>query len=214
MLGTIISGRLGDEFAVRSLCTTTQETTASTPTATESNEELEKVKSPNSSAEKPDALYEYEAPFWKPLKRVKLLSVSSLVATFTSVPVMLLMQSGTGFSGRIGAVMTVGFFSLFTTSMLHWFSSPYVCFLRHRKGSDQVEVETCSLLAQKKIRTFKLDQMELPDGSLRPLVTFEVEGTPFYIDEKHFSYQDVLDHIPVAEMENEQGTPGEGEAGQ
>mmetsp|Transcript_15033 Transcript_15033/g.29085 ORF Transcript_15033/g.29085 Transcript_15033/m.29085 type:complete len:281 (+) Transcript_15033:50-892(+) len=143
-------------------------------------------------------VYEYEAPFWKPLKRVKILSVSSLVATFTSLPVMLYIQGSTQFSGRIGAVMTVGLFSLFTTSMLHWFSSPYICFLRHEKGSDRVEVETCTLLGTKRVTNFKFEDMLAPDGSLRPLITFELaDGTPFYIDEKHISYEAFLRHLPT-----------------
>ena len=69
----------------------------------------------------------YVGPFGGALKRVKILSVSSLVATTSSLPVMVYLQGSAQFSGRIGAVMTVGFFSLFTTSMLHWFSSPYIC---------------------------------------------------------------------------------------
>ena len=167
---------------------------------------------PQSQEDAVGEMYEYEAPFWKPLKRVKLLSISSLFATMTSVPIMFALQNSAAFSGRIGAVMTVGVFSLFTTGMLHWFSSPYVCFLRHRKGSDAVEVETCSFVASKKIRNFTFAQMETPDGSLRPLVTFAVKGTPFYIDEKHFQYQEVLKHIPKSEEEIETEAESEAEA--
>ena len=129
----------------------------------------------------------YVGPFGGALKRVKILSVSSLVATTSSLPVMVYMQGSAQFSGRIGAVMTVGFFSLFTTSMLHWFSSPYICRLTTFQGKEEVEVETCSLLGRKKHRKFALGDVRAPEGSLRPLITFEVDGQPFYVDEKHLT---------------------------
>jgi len=168
----------------------------------------ETTRTENESLDAP--LYEYVAPFGAALKRVKILSVGSLIATFSSLPVMVYLQGGQ-FSGRIGAVMTVGFFSLFTTGMLHWFSSPYICFLRHRKGSEEVEVETCSMVATKKVRRFKFDQMEAPDGSLRPLISFEVEGQPFYVDDKHLTYQPFLERIP-ADPDLEQAAGEEGES--
>ncbi|QDZ18035.1 hypothetical protein HOP50_01g05410 [Chloropicon primus] len=157
-------------------------------------------------------VYEYVAPFGGALKRVKILSVCSLCATFTSLPVMLYLQGGFQLSGRIGAVMTVGFFSLFTTGMLHWFSSPYICAFRHGEGSEAVEVETCTLLGQKRIRKFKFEEMEAPEGSLRPLITFEVgeDRQPFYIDERNLSYEPFLERIPA---EAESGVGEEGSTG-
>lgn len=160
--------------------------------------------------------YVYDAPFWRPLKRVKILSVMSLAATTTSIPVMLALDGmdpalqTAASTGRIGIVATVGLFGLLTTSMLHLFSSPYVG--RLRLAGDQIKVETCTLIGTTRHASFVLDDIgQDPPSSFHPLATFEAKGRTYYLDEKDTNLSDTIlsrlpkdEHAQMAEDESQQ----------
>ena len=118
---------------------------------------------------------------------------------------MLSLESSAAQTGKVGMIAAVGFFGLFTTSLLHWFSSPYVCSLRRRKGTCQVEVETCTLVGTAKRHVFDLKDIQSPE-SLRPLITFEALGSPFYLDKNQIEDEEFLRHLP-----SDEGIEGEGE---
>ena len=185
------------------------------------NSGVDETQKPSSSLNTTESseVYNYESPFWKPLRRVKvkfkfnqffktvlnfiqqIMSIASLAATMTSAPVLLYMDNSASFSSRIGMVMTVGVFSLFTTSMLHWFASPYICFLRHDIKSASIEVQNVNLYGAMKRHTFNVEDIKVSE-SMRPLVTFEAKNKPLYLDVKHFKGEIILKRLEDIEEES------------
>jgi hypothetical protein len=131
--------------------------------------------------EEPESARVYEGALAVTVRRVKLLSLSSLVATVAGAPLLVHLSSPD--SVTVGAkfliTATLVTFGVFTTALLSWFASPYV--IRLEINGDTVTATTLNLLAKQTTRTFRIAEMG-EARTMRPLATFEAQGQVFFID--------------------------------
>jgi len=138
-----------------------------------------------------------------------MLSLASLGITAFGAPVLVALQDGAALSigAKAGIASTLIGFGTFTTGMLHWFASPYVRHLRYDRATKMVSVETLNFLAQKRLSTFHISEVE-PTESLSPVSTFQAKGCTYYIDPNFFEDKQLL-----AELSPSKETEGTEEGG-
>lgn len=119
----------------------------------------------------------YEGPFAKTVTNLKRLSIASCAATTLLSPLLVALayDDGSTVATKAAVAATVCSFGLFTTGMLHWFTSPYVLRLVHVPGSDQVELETKTILGGTVKTTVHMPGDIKPANTMQPLSTFEVQ---------------------------------------
>ncbi|EIE26861.1 hypothetical protein COCSUDRAFT_59369 [Coccomyxa subellipsoidea C-169] len=107
-------------------------------------------------------------------------------------PVMLVFDtSATSLGAKASIAVTLCSFGIFTTGLLHWFTSPYVRQLVFDKKSNTMEIETLSVFARPQITRAHLAEISYPD-TIRPQVTFAVNGKFFYLDDNTFPDKELL----------------------
>jgi len=131
----------------------------------------------------------YEAPLWRTLRRVKMLSCTSLALTATSAPVLAWMESAAEASaaGRAGLAASMAVFGALTTSMLHLFSHPYVVKLRLEPpdatgGSARANVVRLSPLGLQYTTEVDLADVEPAGDALHPLSSCRAGDSVFFVD--------------------------------
>ena len=131
----------------------------------------------------------YEAPLWRTLRRVKMLSCTSLALTATSTPVLAWMESATEASaaGRAGLAASMAVFGALTTSMLHLFSHPYVVKLRLEPpdatgGGARAYVVRLSPLGLQYTTELDVADVEPAGDALHPLSSCRVGDSVFFVD--------------------------------
>lgn len=138
----------------------------------------------------------YVGPFSSTLRAVKLLSLSTCLLSLTVGPLMTFFSIEPGVNvfikGTIASLMVL--FSASTTVGLHWFTSPYIHKLVWIPGSKEVEVKMLSWMATNLQKTFKLSEVRHAE-TLRPLVTFEAEGSFYFVDKDHFPDTELLEKL-------------------
>lgn len=154
-----------------------------------STEEKEK-----STTAKPWDQLLYEGPLSRPVRVMKVVSITTSILTLTGMPALLLLKSGGAFPpvGQLALCGTVMIFSLGTTSLFYYLFRPYVARIwmnpsvdpeQQDKDSEEVmKVETFSLLSRRKTHLVKVSDI-LTDGpkSFHPMMSFQTKDHPFFI---------------------------------
>ena len=119
----------------------------------------------------------YRGPLGRPIRAVKVFSVSSAVITAIGSPALALLASehlpiGAGVAMATGAVSI----SLFTTSLLYWFTKPYVVSLGiDPKDQDLLHITTLSLLGRPAKSIVHVD--DVSKELKRPFASFHVPSS-------------------------------------
>ena len=157
----------------------------------------------------------YEAPLWRTLRRVKVLSCTSLALTAGSAPVLAWMESAAEASvaGRAGLAASMAVFGALTTSMLHLFSHPYVVKLklggRDAKGGERASLVRLSPLGLQYTTEVDVAEVEPAGDAMHPLSSCRVGDTAFFVDRDHAEGR-----IADVFAPEEAAPPGPGEPGQ
>lgn len=162
----------------------------------------------------------YEGPFAKTVTNLKRLSIASCAATTLLSPLLVAMayDDGSTIATKAAVAATVCSFGLFTTGMLHWFTSPYVLKLVHVPGSDVVSLETKTILGGTVTTTVRMPHDIKPADTIQPLSTFKVrawtqvmqptvaqaKGRVFYLDADNFADKALLQRLTPEEPGNTQ----------
>lgn len=161
----------------------------------------------------------YEGPFAKTVTNLKRLSIASCAATTLLSPLLVAMayDDGSTIATKAAVAATVCSFGLVTTGMLHWFTSPYVLRLVHVPGSDEVVLETKTVLGGTQTTTVRMPLDIKPANTIKPLSTFEVcggtngmqtvlsttviqaKGRVFYLDADNFADKVLLQRLTPEE---------------
>jgi hypothetical protein len=142
----------------------------------------------------------YTGPLALTLKRVKLLSLASLVVTTLGAPTLVHLSSPESVSeaAKLALSGTVIAFGCFTTGLLSFFSSPYV--LRLALAADGAcTVTTLNLLAKPTTVVLHVSEFREPQ-TVRPLATFTARGKVFFLD-GHVANEELLAALGLKKTE-------------
>ena len=134
----------------------------------------------------------YEGPISRPVKLVKMLSLTTAVATFIASPLMIFFGKHGG-SLSVKVVLVALFCSVGggSTALLHWLTKPYVHRMYFDPERKRFAVETLSLFAVRKRTEFSADDILVyPDD--RAFSTFEANGVRYFIHKELVEAQQVL----------------------
>mmetsp|Transcript_29374 Transcript_29374/g.69837 ORF Transcript_29374/g.69837 Transcript_29374/m.69837 type:complete len:396 (-) Transcript_29374:230-1417(-) len=128
-----------------------------------------------------EAGYEYQGAFAIGVKRVKMLSLASLLFTSLGGPLLVIGEANPS-PMQYGMCVAIIFFGVSTTGLLHLITSPYVVALR-RLADKSFEAET-PLLSGGTATTRFLPEHVQPSGA--PFATFTAKGRKFFIHKELF----------------------------
>lgn len=133
------------------------------------------------TGEEPESARVYEGGLSVTVRRVKLLSLSSLAATVVGAPLLVHLSSPEAVTvgAKVMITGTLVFFGVFTTALLQWFASPYI--IRLELDGQQVSATTFNVLARPHTKVFTIADMQ-EAKTMRPLATFQAHGKVYYID--------------------------------
>jgi hypothetical protein len=137
--------------------------------------------SSSDTGEEPESARVYEGGLAVTVRRVKLLSLSSLAATVVGAPLLVHLSSPEAVTvgAKVMITGTLMFFGVFTTALLQWFASPYI--IRLELDGQQVSATTFNVLARPHTKVFTIADMQ-EAKTMRPLATFQAHGKVYYID--------------------------------
>jgi len=151
----------------------------------------------------------FEAPLGQALRRVKVLSVTSLGLALCSTPVLVLLDAGATAAGKAMLAGTLCAFGAFTTGMLHWFASPYVTHVTWQRGADHVTLGKLTFFGVPYTETLKVRLVE-PVQGFHPLANFSVRGRLYYLDKDNADPELVELLVPPEPEPGEEGEVGDG----
>lgn len=161
-----------------------------------SNKEEERLSQPTPAIA---PTFHYHGAYSSTLRGVKLLSLSTCLLSLTLGPIVTFLTAP-GLSvvakGTIASLMML--LSASTTVGLHWFTSPYVHKLEWKNGEEEVKVEVLSWTTRLVEKRFNLIDVEYANTS-RPLVSFAVKGSFYYIDKDTFMDAKLLEKLSPQE---------------
>ena len=133
------------------------------------------------TSEEPESARVYEGGLSVTVRRVKLLSLSSLAATVVGAPLLVHLSSPEAVTvgAKVLITSTLMFFGVFTTALLQWFASPYI--IRLEVDGQRVSATTFNVLARPETKVFAIADMREAQ-TMRPLATFQAHGKVYYID--------------------------------
>lgn len=158
---------------------------------------------PQTTAPSSSAAYVYNGPFAAAVKRVKSLSLFSCACALASGPIIFALDSSaSSIMAKTSIVATLSSFGLFTTGLMHWFTSPYVLRLVHHPETDAVEVSCLNFLARPRTWRFSVADVSQPD-TIHPLSTFAANGKVYYVDKDSFANKRLLERLAPADTAGE-----------
>jgi len=128
-----------------------------------------------------DAEFEYNGAFSVGVKRVKVLSLASLVFTSVGGPLLVIGEANPTTSQWAMAAAVI-LFGVSTTGLLHMITSPYVISLR-RLADKSFEAETPLLTGGVQVTRFNAADVQI---STSPFSTFTAKGRSFFIHKELF----------------------------
>jgi len=128
-----------------------------------------------------DAAYTYEGAFAGGVKKVKVLSLFSLIFTSLGGP-LLVIGEGSATMMQWGMAGAVLFFGVSTTGLLHLITSPYVLSLR-RLADGSFEAVKPVITGGERISRFSVEDIQ---SSGMPFETFKAKGAGYYIHKELF----------------------------
>jgi len=138
----------------------------------------------------------YEGPFQMAVRMTKVLSISSCILTSTGAPLLAYAEPSSTSYALAGLIMTFG---LATTTLLNLAIKPYIrrawfdySSLSDPKVDPALEIEQITLFGRLKKTVISASEIEVPESIMRPMTTFYVKNTPFFISYELFPDQELL----------------------
>lgn len=139
-------------------------------------------------------VFTYHAPLSRTLLRLKRVSLFTCFGGVLSGPIIVALDTSTAMASKLGIGAIMALFGVFTTSLLHWFTSPYVHELQYDRVTEQFKTERLSFFTRPIHNTFPLSAVKYAD-SLRPQTTFSVEGELYYLDKDNFGDDELFKQL-------------------
>jgi len=97
-------------------------------------------------------------------------------------------------TAKVSIAATLGGFGLFTTGLLHWFTSPYVHLLVHNPTDNSIDVKTLDVLGRSQWRHISLEDVQEAE-SVHPLSSFAAGRKIYYVDTDRFMDKQLLTRL-------------------
>lgn len=153
--------------------------------------------------------FTYEAPFSTAVRRVKKLSLFSCLCAVGAGPIILGLDPSTSATAKVSIAGTLGSFGVFTTGLLHWFTSPYVHRLVYDPSTDSADVTTLDLLARPRRQHINVAEAREAE-TMHPLSSFSAGGKIYYVDADHFANKELLKRLVPQPETPEEGSEADG----
>lgn len=139
-------------------------------------------------------VFTYHAPLSRTLLRLKRVSLFTCFGGVLSGPIIVALDTSTAMASKLGIGAVMALFGVFTTSLLHWFTSPYVHELQYDRATEKFKTERLSFFTRPIHNTFPLSAVKYAD-SLRPQTTFSAEGELYYLDKDNFGDDELFKQL-------------------
>lgn len=147
--------------------------------------------------------YIYSGPFSATVTRLKQLSLFSCACALASGPIIFGLDASMSLAAKTSVVVTLSTFGVFTTGIMHWFTSPYVHKLEYNPDDDSVQIVSLNLFAKPVKHRFHIAEVRQVD-TVHPLSSFTAQGKMFYVDQDNFPDKRLLSRLIVSPLgENE-----------
>ena len=141
-----------------------------------------------SAASKDESVVIYEGPLIAAVKRIRLVSLTTLATSLMLPPMALMGKVAVG-----GTAMVAGVGS---TAALHFCTLPFV-FEMSREG-DRIVATRMDILARRVTHEFREADVKREPTTLRPFVTFEADGESFFVTKSGFLEEADADRFGAA----------------
>lgn len=138
--------------------------------------------------------FTYNAPFSTAVRRVKKLSLFSCGCALAACPVILGLDAQTTATAKLSIAASLASFGIFTTGLLHWFTSPYIHKFTYYPKENAADVVTLNFLGRPLPHRIFLNEVQEAD-SIHPLSTFAVNNKMYYIDADNFTDKALLSKL-------------------
>ena len=162
----------------------------------------------------PSTPYVYEAPFSTAVRKVKRLSLFSCACALGAGPIILGLDAGSTVTAKASIAGTLASFGVFTTGLLHWFTSPYVHKLVYDPNTQSIDVTVLDVLGRSRSRHLGIHALREPD-TMHPLSSFQstLDGSVYYVDKEYFKDKKLLEAIIPSEQQQQQQQHGSNGSG-
>ena len=139
------------------------------------------------AAKDDDAVVIYEGPLNAAVKRIRLVSLTTLATSLMLPPMALIFKSSATVSlmGKVAVGGTAMVAGVGSTAALHFCTLPFV-FEMSREG-DRIVATRMDILARRVTHEFREADVKREPTTLRPFVTFEAAGESFFVTKSGFA---------------------------
>ena len=139
------------------------------------------------AASKDEAVVIYEGPLNAAVKRIRLVSLTTLATSLMLPPMALIFKSSATVSlmGKVAVGGTAMVAGVGSTAALHFCTLPFV-FEMSRQG-DVITATRMDILARRTQFEFGVSDVKREPTTLRPFVTFEAAGESFFVTKSGFA---------------------------
>jgi hypothetical protein len=150
------------------------------------------------AAKDDDAVVIYEGPLNAAVKRIRLVSLTTLATSLMLPPMALIFKSSATVSlmGKVAVGGTAMVAGVGSTAALHFCTLPFV-FEMSREG-DRIVATRMDILARRTTFEFGVDDIKREPTTLRPFVTFEADGESFFVTKSGFLEEADADRFGAA----------------
>ena len=129
----------------------------------------------------------YEGPLNAAVKRIRLVSLTTLATSLMLPPMALIFKSSATVSlmGKVAVGGTAMVAGVGSTAALHFCTLPFV-FEMSRQG-DVITATRMDILARRTTFEFREADIKREPTTLRPFVTFEADGESFFVTKSGFA---------------------------
>ena len=140
----------------------------------------------------------YEGPLNAAVKRIRLVSLTTLATSLMLPPMALIFKSSATVSlmGKVAVGGTAMVAGVGSTAALHFCTLPFV-FEMSREG-DRIVATRMDILARRTTFEFGVDDIKREPTTLRPFVTFEADGESFFVTKSGFLEEADADRFGAA----------------
>ena len=145
-----------------------------------------------------EAVVIYEGPLNAAVKRIRLVSLTTLATSLMLPPMALIFKSSATVSlmGKVAVGGTAMVAGVGSTAALHFCTLPFV-FEMSREG-DRIVATRMDILARRTEHEFGVDDIKREPTTLRPFVTFEADGESFFVTKSGFLEEADADRFGAA----------------
>ena len=141
----------------------------------------------SAAAKNDEAVVIYEGPLNAAVKRIRLVSLTTLATSLMLPPMALIFKSSATVSlmGKVAVGGTAMVAGVGSTAALHFCTLPFV-FEMSRQG-DVITATRMDILARRTTFEFREADVKREPTTLRPFVTFEAAGESFFVTKSGFA---------------------------